>query len=299
MLLAALPVQAGDVIRLANNPSLSPDGATLAFDWNGDVWTVPAMGGVARQLTRHPARDRQPKFSPDGKEIAFISERSGTAQVLVMPAKGGSPRKLTDHTAGYTLQGWWPDGKRLLVSGQRDHAWRHADRFFTISAKERGGEESLFDDYGANGSLSPDGTKLLFTREGEPWWRKGYHGSQASQVWIHDLEKKTFRPLVKEETSALWPLWKPDGKGFYYVSGRSGSFNLWERDLASSKDSQLTKFADDSVVYPCISKDGSTIVFRHIFDLYHLKTSNGEAPRKIEITRARKTCPATASNGAP
>ena len=283
-LLAASAAHAGDTIRLANAPSLSPDGALLAFEWSGDIWTVPTMGGAARQLTRHPARDRQPKFSPDGKEIAFVSERTGSPQVFVMPARGGSPKQLTHHTSGYTLQDWWPDGTRLLLSGQRDHAWRHAERFFSVSTKQRAAEEPLFDDYGANGSLSPDGRQLLFTREGEPWWRKGYHGSQASQIWLYDLEKKTFQRLLKEETGCLWPLWKPDGKGFYYVSGRSGSFNLWERDLASGKDRQLTKFTDDSVVYPCLSKDGSTIVFRHLFDFYRLKTANGEAPKKIEIT---------------
>ena len=95
---------AGEVIRLANHPALSPDGATLAFDWNGDIWTVPSAGGVARPLTSHPARDSEPKFSPDGKEIAFISDREGSAQVFIMPAEGGAPRQLTFHTAGYALR---------------------------------------------------------------------------------------------------------------------------------------------------------------------------------------------------
>ena len=165
------PGPAGEAIRLANHPALSPDGATLAFDWNGDVWSVPTAGGVARQLTRHPARDREPKFSPDGKEIAFISERTGSPQVHVMPAQGGTPRQLTYHTAGYTLQGWCPDGRRLLVNATRDHYWRHAERFFTIRATERKADELLFDDYGQNGCLSPDGKRLLFTREGTAWWR--------------------------------------------------------------------------------------------------------------------------------
>lgn len=119
--------------------------------------------------------------------------------------------------------------------------------------------------------------------EGEAWWRKGYHGSQASQIWLYDLDQKDFRCLIKEETGSLWPMWQPDGKGFYYVSGRSGSFNLFERNLDSAKDTQLTKFTDDSVVFPTLARDGSAIVFRHLFDLYRLRPGSGEAPQKIEI----------------
>src|SRR5262245_63926511 len=97
-LTAAAP--ATEAIRLANNPALSPDGSTLAFDWNGDIWTVPTTGGLAKPLTQNPARDREPKFSPDGKEIAFISDRDGSPQVHVVPAQGGIPKQLTFHTGG-------------------------------------------------------------------------------------------------------------------------------------------------------------------------------------------------------
>jgi tricorn protease len=275
--------RAAETLRLANHPALSPDGSTLAFDWDGDIWTVPTAGGIARRLTQHPARDREPFFSPDGKQIAFISERSGSPQVYVMPNIGGTPRQLTWHTAGYSLSGWCPDGGRLLVNAGRDHFWRHAERFFTIPIDSRLAERMLFDNYGQNGCLSPDGKRLLFTREGPAWWRKGYHGSQASQVWLYELDGKTFRRLLAEDTGCLWPMWKPDGTGFYYVSARSGSFNLWERELASGEGKQLTHFTDDSVVFPCISRDGSTIVFRQLFDLYCLHPGKGESPRKIDI----------------
>jgi tricorn protease len=283
LLVLSLPALAAEPIRLANNPSLSPDGKRLAFDWNGDVWVVPTAGGVARPLTLHPARDRQPKFSPDGKQIAFISDREGSPQVYVMPAEGGTPRQLTFHTAGYSLEGWYPDGKSLLVQVSRDHAWRHPERFFRISGSDRGTEQFLFDDYGHDASLSPDGTKLLFRREGPAWWRKGYHGSQAGQVWLYDLEKKSFTCLLRHEHGCLWPLWKPDGKGFYFVAGSASGFNLCEHDLDSGKDTQLTHFKDDSVVFPTLSADGSTLVFRHLFDLYQYRPGSKEPPVKIEI----------------
>jgi tricorn protease len=201
-----------------------------------------------------------------------------------MPADGGTPKQLTYHTGGSSVQGWTPDGSKVLIHGVRDHDWKRAgaDRFFLVSSADRSAEELLFDDYGQNGCLSPDGRKLLFSREGPAWWRKGYHGSQAAQIWLFDLDPKSFRKILDPDRGALWPLWKPDGRGFYYVGGQGGSFNLREYDLASGEDRQITKFTDDSVVYPCISQDGSTIVFRHLFDFYRLKPGNGE-PQKIDI----------------
>src|SRR5262245_46766370 len=100
LLLLAATVQAKEPIRLANNAPLSPHGSTLSFDWNGDIWTAPTTGGLAKPLTQNPARDREPKFSPDGKEIAFISDRDGSPQVHVVPAQGGIPKQLTFHTGG-------------------------------------------------------------------------------------------------------------------------------------------------------------------------------------------------------
>jgi tricorn protease len=283
LLAGGAAAHAKEVILLPNNPSLSPDGKTVAFDWDGDVWTVPVGGGVARQLTRHPARDRQPKFSPDGKEIAFTSDREGPAQVYVMPAEGGTPRQVTFHSAGFALQDWCPDGQGLLVQSARDNEWRHAERFFRVERDKRGREQMLFDDYGGSGSVSPDGMRLLFTREGPAWWRKGYHGSQAGQVWLYDREAKTFTRVLDHERGCLWPLWRPDGKGFYYVGAQSGSFNLREHDLATGDDSQLTHFDDDSVVFPCVARDGSAVVFRRLFDLYCYRPGSHDPPRKIDV----------------
>jgi tricorn protease len=274
---------AAEPIRLANNPALSPDGQQLAFDWNGDIWSVSVNGGTAKQLTAHSGRDRQPKFSPDGKQIAFISDRDGAPQAYTMPIEGGAPTQVTHHTAGCALVDWTPDGKRLLLHGNRDHFWRRGERFFTVSATERSPEVVIFDDYGANGAISPDATKLLFTREGPQWWRKGYHGSQASQIWLFDEPTKKFTNVLNHDRGSLWPMWKPNNGGFYYVGGQSGNFNLYEFDPATKESRQLTKFPDDSVVFPCISRDGSVIVFRHLFDLYRLRPGSAEGPQKIDI----------------
>jgi len=273
-------------IRLGSDPALSPDGSKLAFAWRGDIWVVPTEGGIARQMTQHPSTDSQPAFSPDGSEIAFVSNREAGSQVYIMPAEGGTPEQLTFHTAGFTLEQWHPSGDALLVNANRDHFWPEAQRFFKISRHERKAEELLFDAHGQDGSLSPDGKRLLFTREGMQWWRKGYYGARASQIWMYDFKAARYTKLLQRETDSAWPLWKADGNGFYYVGSQSGAFNLWEYDFETGRERQLTEFEDDSVVFPCISRDGSTIVFRHLFDFYRYEPGEDGAPVRIEITNA-------------
>ncbi|MBN2315042.1 MAG: PD40 domain-containing protein [Sedimentisphaerales bacterium] len=276
-------------IRLGSDPALSADGSKLAFAWRGDIWIVPTEGGVARQLTQHPSADSQPAFSPDGSEIAFVSDRNAGDQVFVMPVDGGAPKQLTFHTAGYTLEQWCPSGDALLVNARRDHIWRDSQRFFKISRNERKAEELLFDAYGQDGVLSPDGKKLLFTREGMTWWRKGYTGSRASQIWMIDLETNDYTKLLARETASCWPLWKANESGFYYVGEQDGVFNLWEYDFDTNEERQLTQFEDDSVVFPCISRDGSVIVFRHLFDFYRFRPDSDAAPKRIEIRNVGDT----------
>ena len=286
----AFPVAAKEPIRLPNNPALSPDGKMLAFDWNGDIWSVPVEGGTAKPLTANPAKDGTPKWSPDGTEIAFISEREGTPQLFVMPSNGGLPRQMTFHTAGYTLYEWTADGKGWLVGTQRDHGWgrRNNDRLQVVrrwdDSAKRPADDLVFDDYGQNGTLSGDGQAVLLTREGPEWWRKGYTGSQSSQVWNYDRGAKSFSKLNTGEWDARWPMWGRGSKA-YYASGQGGCFNIWEYDSGSKQGRQITKFKEDSTVFPCISRDGSTIVFRHLFDFYRIKPGVDETPVKIDLFR--------------
>jgi tricorn protease len=282
--LAPQRAPAAEAVRLATSPALSPDGKWLAFAWRGDLWLAPSGGGSIRRLTAHPQQDRDPVFSPDGQWLAFVSERSGSPQVYVMPAAGGAPRQLTFHSEGHAVHDWFPDGTQLLLRAPRDHFWRRPERFLRLAVESRQAPRLLFDDYGDHGRLSPDGTRLLFTREGTAWWRKGYRGTQASQIWLYDLRDDTFQMVLHDESECRYPLWDADGQHFYYVGGQSGAFNLYRRHLHNGSQEQLTHFDDDSVVTPCIARDGSVVVFRHLFDLYRLRPGKDRAPRKIELT---------------
>ena len=269
-------------IALASQPGLSPDGKSFVFVWAGDIWTASTEGGKAKRLTTHEAEESSPIISPDGKSIAFISQRTGTWQVFVMSVNGAQMKQITHHTEGHFLMDWYPDGKHLLVRCRRDHGGPSSERFYKIGSKTRGPEELVFDASGNEGRLSPDGTKILFHRGGAGLYRKGYVGSQASQVWQWD--GKAFSKLVADPQGSRSPRWSADGKSFYYISGKSGAFNFYRKRFEGDGEKQLTHFKDDSVMLPTVSRDGKVLVFRHLADFYRLDLTNDEAePVKINL----------------
>jgi len=249
--------------------SLTPDAKTVVFSWRGDLWRVPVAGGAARRLTFHPAADIRPHVSPDGHLIAFVSNRSGVEQVWVMPIEGGPARQVTLHSEGARVYDWFPDGKAVLIRTQRDHAWRAAGRLFRKPLDLDAPAELLFDAACGWGSVSHDGRRIAFTRERSTWWRKGYHGPSAGQIWIYDLDAKTYTRVTQGDRGALWPLWGP-GNQLTYVSEEDGTWNLWRHDVVTGARRQLTRFGDDGVSFPALGRDGKTIVFRRLFDTYVL-----------------------------
>lgn len=286
-------------VELASTPALSPDGKQIAFSWAGDLLICRARGGLAQRITTHPSYDSSPAFSPDGTRIAFTSNRTGQDQVFVMPVAGGIPRQVTFHSEGSRAVEWYPDGKSILIEGLRDFGTRRATRFFRIDADERRAERLLFDAEGHSASLSPDGTKLLFCREGSDLYRKGYRGSQASQIWLAEgleTEKPVFKKLIARESEARSPMWKPDGTGFYYLGdhGEAALFDVWEHDLAGGTEKPLTKHREDPAILPAIARDGSAIVFRREFELHRLPLTGkgaGKGARRVVIEAAADTLP--------
>ncbi len=271
-------------IRLITDPAVSPTGDRIAFSYLGDIWVVSASGGVARRLTENPARDGSPAFSPDGTQIAFLSDRDATRQIHVMPADGGVPRRVTLNTQGYGLEEWLPDGQGFLTLAQRDHFWRRAARFFVRPMDGAKAERILFDGYGRDGCLDPSGNLLLYTREGAPLYRKEYRGSQESQIWIYDRSQDTHRLLRKGDGGCRYPLWTGKPGEFLYVSQADGTFNLYRANVSGGSDRQLTRFKADGVLFPAISRDGSTVVFRRLFDLYSLDLTAPAQPTLLTIT---------------
>src|SRR5215472_3906047 len=120
---ACVAARAQEPIKFARTPDISPDGKLVAFSYLGDIWVVETIGGVARPVTMHEAHDIHPVFSPDGRSIAFSSNRHGSYDVFVMPVQGGRPKRLTFDSAADLVCGWAPDGKSVLFTSTRGTAF--------------------------------------------------------------------------------------------------------------------------------------------------------------------------------
>ena len=270
-------------IQLQSSATITPDSKTLVFAWAGDIWTSSLQGGKASRLTYHPAPDDTPKVSRDGKFVFFNSDRTGSEQVFRIPIQGGTPDQITFHSEGSSLEDLHPTKPVILVRGYRDHSGRRPYRLIEKNLNPKEDEEIIFDANARYGRYSPDGKKLLIVRDGAPTYRKGYEGAQASRLWLYDFTKETFTEPVKDKTGCRYPIWAPDGKSLYYVTSRSGAYNIWQHHFDKEGDRQITQYTDDSVFAPAISADGKTIVYRHLLDLHTISTQGKASPEKIDL----------------
>ena len=270
-----------EIVELATQPDVSPDGKFFAFVWDGDIWTASTDGGKIRRITTHQAQETSPKISPNGKNIAFASQRTGSWQVYTVSIYGGNLKQITNHSEGYFLMDWYPEGNHLLVRSKRDQRGPRVDRFFKISSKVIGREELLFDAHGDEGRVSKNG-KIIFQRGGVGLYRKGYKGSQSAQIWLWADNK--FTRLVADEGGSRSPRWDANDGSYYYISGKSGAFNLYKRSINDEDEKKITQFEDDSVMLPSVSRDSNVIVFRHLSSFYKIDFSKeGIKPEKIVI----------------
>ncbi len=274
-------------IFLGSRPAILPDGKQFVFEWCDTLWVAPTEGGVARLLQHSNGDDVWPVVSRDGKQVAFQSNRSGSWQVYVADLSEQSvASQVTFHSEGARPLLWSHDDSELLCYTVRDDRGSAFEwgRLAWISVDGRRAERRLFDAHGDEPSLSPDGRLLLFTREGEGLYRKGFEGENAARIWCYDLEKKTFELVVKHPTESETPIWAPDGKGFYYISGQDGTRNVWYRTYPEGKERQVTFFRGDSVIAPTLSADGKTMIFRQGFWFYTIDpTQPGMKPNRLRL----------------
>src|SRR5947208_3394917 len=126
--------QAQEPIRFARTPDISPDGKLVAFTYQGGIWVVEAIGGIARPVTLHEKHHTGPVFSPDGRKIAFSANRHGSYDVFVVPVQGGRPTRLTFDSADDYVTGWSPDGKNVLFASSRSTAFPPGYELYTVPA---------------------------------------------------------------------------------------------------------------------------------------------------------------------
>ena len=274
-------------LTLISAPAVSPDGKSIVFACAEDIWLGPADGGEAIQLDMHPGRDAVPRFSPDGKSVYFYSERSGSMQVYSVSTTGGTVTRHTWHTEGNRLECISPDGREALVRGIRETPGFRATRLIRVDLTADRRQRRLFDATAHSASWSPDGTRVLFCRDGEQSFRKGYHGSRASRIWLYHIEENTFEKMVGSEAEETSPLWHPDGESFYFVSNIGGTSNLWIKSPGSDPK-PITSYQGDGILTPDLSSDGGTFVFRRGLDVMRYRPGTDPEPIQLQFWTREK-----------
>ncbi len=277
--------------RLLRQPDIHGD--TVAFVYAGDIWLASAKGGDARRLTSDEGMEYFPKFSPDGRWIAFTGDYSGSRQVFVISVDGGAPRQLTFYNDVGALPprggidnrilDWTPDGKNILFLPHRV-PW--SDRMARPYIVPVGGgmETPLAIPEGGGGMYSPDGKKLVYTpieREFRTW--KRYRGGRAQDVWIYDLVANKSEQITNNPYTDNQPMWI--GDTIYFTSDRpdanakeAGRLNLYAYDLKSKQTRKVTNHNDYDVLWP--SADQSQIVYENGGYLYRF---DGQKSERIPI----------------
>ena len=279
-LLPRLLAAAETPMLLLYGPALSPDGSSFAFEWDDDIWLASSESGEAHPIIQSPGRDMFPRISPDGSRIVFTSDLSGSPQIHSAPIHGGETIQHTFHTEGCQLECLSPDGSRAIIRGLRDRSGYKPWRLMEIDLTRPTRESLLFDASAYSPAWSPDSSHILFCRGGELPYRRGFHGSRASRIWSFEKSTRTFTLEVPGNFEARSPLWLPDGSGFYFVSNETGTANLWLKKSGESLR-QLTFYQNDDILTPDLSHDGSTIIFRHGFELVRIHTASPEKTHTI------------------
>ena len=268
--------------------ALSPDGTTIAFTYKGDIYTVPSTGGRATQITTNPAFDTTPVWSPDGKQIAFASDRMGSLDVFVVAKEGGVPQRLTTHS-GSEKPVAYKDDKHILftanIAPSAEDAGFPSGQFQQIyEVAVTGGRPTMFSSMPMECiSINKEGIILYQDKKGyEDYWHKHQVSPIARDIWSYTPGKT---PVYQKQTTFggedREPVWAPDGKSFYYLSEEKGSFNIFQRTPGANTSKQITFHTKHPVRFLSMASEGK-LCYGYNGEIYTLVP--GGQPQKVNIT---------------
>ncbi|MGH7900808.1 MAG: S41 family peptidase [Thermodesulfobacteriota bacterium] len=252
----------------------------IVFVFADDLWIVSRDGGDARRLSSVKGHELYPKFSPDGKSIAFSGNYDGNIDAYIIPANGGIPGRLTHHPDDDLVVDWYPDGKEILLRSKMLSPTNRYNRFFKQSV-EGGLPLELPLAYGELASFSPDGKQIAFqfiSPDAQTW--KRYRGGMASDIWIYDFNKKSSVKFTEFEGTDGIPMWHENTIYFLSDRGPEKKLNIWAYDVNTKKIRQVTFYTEFDVKWPSLGPD--SIVFENGGSIYLLSLKD-ETSRPIDI----------------
>ena len=273
---------------------ISPDGSEIVFCYKGDIYKVSAQGGTAVQLTTQASYEANPVWSPDGKQIAFASDRNGNFDLFIMPADGGAARRLTYHSASEIPSAFTPDGKYVFFSASiQDPA---SSALFPTGAMTElykvpvagGRTEQVLGTPAELVCFDKTGKNFLYQdRKGfEDEWRKHHTSSITRDIWLYNTQTGKHTNLTNRGGEDRNPVYAPDGNAVYFLSERNGgSFNVYSFPLnAPQQVKPVTTFRTHPVRFLSVSDKG-TLCYAYDGELYTQLPNSRPQKVKVELVR--------------
>lgn len=293
VLLAGLPATApaqSDRVGLPRFPSISPDGSEIVFSWGGDLWRASVNGGEATRLTRHDLDDLYSSWSPDGEWIVFASMRDGYMNLWRMHRDGTQLTQLThgDQHLRYPTYATDEDGEPVITFSGMLEADVYRDQRPYILSPEGGEHRRLHDAFGSEPQLSPNGSRVAFTRDGayHGWNRRHYRGPDAMNVWLHDRDDNSFEPLTERDGDDGSARWADDDTLLFMSDREDDTVNLYRVDLDEDarEFERLTNFDERDLHHYDVSRDGKTAILQVWDTLMRLDLDDPDAdPEPIRL----------------
>ncbi|AUP77583.1 S41 family peptidase [Flavivirga eckloniae] len=248
---------------LINAPAISPNGQSLAFNYQGDIWTSDVNGQNVRRLTIHEAYDTNPVWSFDGKSIAFKSNRYGNNDIYVIASTGGVPKRITYHSTNDDITDYTKNGD-ILFSTRRNFAQVERENEIHIVSDKGGTPYRYMNAVGRQATVSPNGKFIAFVKGSCRIQREAYKGSANNDIWLYNIEKDTYTQLTTFEGQDFFPQWSNDTT-IYFQSARSGRYNVHKLEINSAGEKQgeitsITSFKDMGIFSFHISRNGKDLV---------------------------------------
>jgi len=262
------------------DPAVSPDGTKVCFSYVKDLWSVPFEGGIAKRLTSVKGDDSNPDYSPDGKFIAFNSDRDGSGGVYIMPAEGGAAKKIL--TGDYTVVDWFADSETILLTKYQSFAGNKMYKI-RIDGSDLTDMNSIGYPYG---DLSKDNDKFVFSLRGDPY-REKMKGSQNGCIYIYDIKSGSYSLIVDSPLTERYPVFSKTGKGIYFAQSDGKSFQIclleqYEIGNNEPKTIKLTDFEVWSARDISIARTNDRMAYEYFDGLWTTDPDLKET-RKLDI----------------